>query len=124
MRVTLAVAYFRRRADLVDVDLEDGALLALAGLVLTLLQAALHDDAHALLEGLGDVLRGLPPDRAGQEQRVAVLPLVGLPVEGARRRGDPEVGHGRPRGGEAQLRVVDEVADHGDDGLACHVRSP
>ena len=77
-----------------------------------------------LLERLGDVLRGLPPDRAGQEQRLAVLPLVGLLVEGARRRRDPEVGHGRTRGGEAQLRVVDEVADDGDDGLACHVRSP
>ena len=88
------------------------------------LQPALHDDAHALLEGLGDVLRGLPPDRAGEEQRVAVLPLVGLLVEGARRRRDPEVRHGRTRGGEAQLRVVDEVADDGDDGLACHVRSP
>src|SRR5688572_31068412 len=40
----------------VDVELDDGALLALAGLVLPLLEAALHDDAHPLLEGLGDVL--------------------------------------------------------------------
>ena len=122
--MTLADARAQRRADLLDVDLEDGALLTLAGLVLTGLQATLDDHAHAPLEGLGDVLRGLAPDRAGEEQRVAVLPLVALAVEGARRRRDPEVGHGGPRGGEPQLRVVDEVADHGDGGLACHVRSP
>src|SRR5689334_9869359 len=36
--------------DLFDVELDDGALLALARLVLPLLEAALHDDAHALLE--------------------------------------------------------------------------
>src|SRR3954451_19636978 len=112
------------RTDLVDLDLEDRALLALARLVLTRAQVALHDDAHALLQGLRDVLRGLPPDRAGQEQGLAVLPLVALAVEGARRRGDPEVGHRSTRGGEAELGVVDEVADHGDLGVACHVRSP
>src|SRR3954468_21412070 len=44
------------RADLVDVDLEDRATLALAGLVAAGLEAALHDDAHPLLQGLRDVL--------------------------------------------------------------------
>ena len=111
------------RTDLVDLELDDGALLALAGLVGALLQPTLHHDTHAALQGLGDVLGRLPPHRAGEEQRVAVLPLVGLTVEGARRRRDPEVRHGRTRGGEAQLRVVDEVADHRDDGLACHESS-
>src|SRR4051794_6908431 len=114
----------QRRADLVDLDLEDGALLALTRLVLTRAQVALHDDAHPLLEGLRDVLRGLTPHRAGEEQRFAVLPLVGLAVEGARRGGDPEVGHRGPRRREAELGVVDQVADHGDLGVACHVRSP
>src|SRR3954453_9323899 len=114
----------QRRTDLVDLDLEDGALLALTRLVLTRAQVALHDDAHPLLEGLRDVLRGLRPHRAGEEQRFAVLPLVGLAVEGARRGGDPEVGHRGARGREAELRVVDQVADHGDLGVACHVRTP
>ena len=113
----------QRGADLVDLELHDRALLALAGLVGALLQTALHDDAHAALQRLGDVLRRLAPHRAGEEQRIAVLPLVGLLVERARRRRDPEVRHGRTRGGEAQLRVVNEVADHRDDGLACHESS-
>src|SRR5699024_7344135 len=84
------------------------------------LEAALHDHAHALLEGLRDVLGRLAPYRAGQEQRVAVLPLAGLPVELTRRRGEPEVGHGRSGRGETQLGMVEEVADHGDDGVAGH----
>src|SRR4051812_22552904 len=110
-------------ADLVDVELHDGALLALAGLVRARLETALRDDAHPLLQGLRDVLRCLAPDRAVEEQRVAVLPLVGLPVEVARRRGDREVRDGRTRRGEPELRVTGQVADNGDDGLASHGRS-
>src|SRR5699024_1667677 len=108
------------RADFVDVDL--GALPARTILALELadLEAALHDHAHALLEGLRDVLGRLAPYRAGQEQRVAVLPLAGLPVELTRCRGEPEVGNGRSGRGETQLGMVDEIADHGDDGVACH----
>ena len=34
-----------------------------------------------------------------------------------------EVGHGGTRGGEPELGVVDEVADDGDDCLACHVKN-
>src|SRR5690606_26013323 len=105
----------QRRTDLFDLELDDGALLTLASLVLALLETPLHHDPHALLQRLGNVFSCLTPHRAGEEQRVAVLPLVGLPVEGPRRGRDPEVGHGCPRGGEAQLRVVDQVADHGDD---------
>src|SRR4051812_9308326 len=43
------------RADLLDVDLEDGALLALAGLIAARLEAAVDDDPHAALERLRDV---------------------------------------------------------------------
>src|SRR4051794_41079540 len=68
------------RADLVDLDLVDGALLAFLGLVRPLLEPALHDDPHPALERFGDVLGCLPPDVAGQEQRLAVLPFVRLPV--------------------------------------------
>jgi hypothetical protein len=39
-------------------------------------------------------------------------------VRGGRR--DAELRDGRTRRGEPQLRVVDKVADKGDDGLACH----
>src|SRR5690349_14586550 len=49
------------RTDLVDVEFDDRALLALAGLERTLLEPALDDDAEALVQGLGDVLRRLPP---------------------------------------------------------------
>src|SRR3954447_19715041 len=41
-------------ADLVDVEVHDGALLALAGLVRARLETALRDDAHPLLQGLRD----------------------------------------------------------------------
>src|SRR5689334_5024786 len=68
------------RADLVDLDLVDGALLAFLGLVRPLLEPALHDDPHPALERFCDVLSGLPPDVAGQEQRLAVLPFIRLPV--------------------------------------------
>src|SRR4051812_49741024 len=44
------------RTDVVRLDLVDGALLTLASLVRPLLEPALHDDPHATLEALGDVL--------------------------------------------------------------------
>src|SRR5690606_15617087 len=107
-------------ADLVDVQLVDRALDALTVLVGPLLQSALHDHAHASLKRLGDVLRRLTPDGAGQEQAFAVLPLIGLTVEGAGGRRDTELRDGRTGRGEAQLGVIDKVADDRDDGLACH----
>ena len=79
--LTLAERVLQRRADLVDVELDDGALLALAGLERALLEPAGRDDAHAAGQRLGAVLGGLAPDRAAQEQRFAVLPLVGVAVE-------------------------------------------
>ena len=112
----------QRRADLVDVELDDGALLALLGLVGPGLQATGDEDPRAPVERLGDVLRRVAPDRAAHEQGLAVLPLVGLPVERARRGGHGEVRDGGPGGGEPELGVGGEVADDGDDGLACHGR--
>src|SRR5215218_8437941 len=108
------------RADLVDLHLEHGALLALLGLEAAGLQPALGDHGGAPGEGLGDVLGSLTPDRAAHEQRLAVLPLVRLTVERARRRGDREV---RDRGAgrrETQLGVIRDVADDRDDRVACH----
>src|SRR5688500_3571485 len=110
----------QRRADLFDVDLDAGALRAVLALEVADLQCAGDDHALALLQGLRDVLGHLPPGRAPQEERVAVLPLVRLLVEGSRRRRDGEVGHRGTGGRELELRVVGEVADDGDVGLACH----
>src|SRR5690606_14395629 len=118
--VDLGRGVAERRADLVDLELDDGALLALARLERPLPQAALHHHAHATGERLGDVLRCLAPDVAAQEQGVAVLPLAGLAVEGARGGRHREVGDGGPGRGEAKLRIGGEVADHRDDGLAGH----
>src|SRR5699024_4962551 len=108
------------RAELVDLQLDDVALLALAGLEGTLDQTTLRDHPHALGEGLGDVLRSLAPDGATHEESLTVPPLTSLAVEQPRGGRDGEVGHGRTRGGEPQLRVSREVSDHGDDGVACH----
>ena len=109
----------QRRADLVDLDLVDRALLAFLGLVRPLPQPPGHDDPHAALQRLGDVLGRLPPDVAGQEQRVAVLPLVGVPVEEPRGGGYAEVGDGLAGRRVTQLRVIDKVADDGDLGVSC-----
>jgi hypothetical protein len=110
----------QRGADLVDLHLDDGALLALLGLVRARDQPAGDDDPRAAGEGLGDVLRRVAPDRAAHEQRLAVLPLVRLAVERAGGRGDREVGHRRPGRREPQFGVVGQVADDRDDGFAGH----
>ena len=114
----------QRRADLLDLDLEDGALLALAGLVRRGLR---RPCTTTRMPRCSDSATFSAACRQTEQERNRPSPsfhsLVCL-SKCARRRGDPEVGHGRTRRGEAQLRVVDEVADHGDDGLACHVRSP
>src|SRR5690606_33301625 len=49
-------------------------------------------------------------------------PLVGLLVEGARRRGNGEVRDRCTGGGEAELGVAGEVPDEGDDGFSSHGR--
>ena len=111
-----------RGADLVDLELDGGALLALARLVGALLEATGRDDAGALRQRARDVLGELAPHARAEEQRFAVLPLVRLAVEVARRRRDREV-----RDGESVLRVAQfgisrEVAHDGDDRLAGHGR--
>src|SRR5699024_108963 len=94
---------------------------ALAGLVRPLPQPTVDDDAHTLLQRLGDVLRRLAPDISGEEQTFAVLPLVGLWVETTRCRGDPEIRHRGARRSEAQFGIRDHVPDDGDGGIAlCH----
>src|SRR5690606_15080608 len=62
----------------------------------------------------------LAPDGAAHEQRLAVLPLVALAVELTGGRRDREVRDRGAGGGEAQLRVPGQVADHGDEGVASH----
>src|SRR5215468_5813337 len=76
----------QRGADLVDLDLVNGALLAFPGFIGTLAQPPADNDAHAPLQALRDVLRRLPPDVAAQEEAVAVLPLAGGVVAEAWRR--------------------------------------
>src|SRR5699024_2283034 len=109
-------------ADLVDVELDAGAVVALAVRERSLHEPALRDHAGALLERLRDVLRRVPPDRGAEEQRLAVDPLVPLLVEGARRGRDGEVPDRDTRLGEAELGVGSQVADHGDGGVVRHVR--
>src|SRR5690348_12316516 len=114
-----------RRADLVDLDLVDGALLALPGLVRPLAKPPADDDAHPPLQALGDVFRRLPPDVTAQEEAVAVLPLAGGVVAEARRGGHPEGGDRLARGGVAQFGVADQVADDCDLGVTCcHLQAP
>src|SRR3954454_20022783 len=66
--VHLGRGVLQGRADLFHVQLDDRALLALAGLVRALLEPAGRDDPHATGQRLGDVLGRLPPDGAAQEQ--------------------------------------------------------
>src|SRR4029450_10048376 len=106
--------------DLVGLHLGDGALLALGGFPGAGAEAADHDAAGALLEGLGRVLGLLAPDVDPEERGLPVLPGVALTDPGG--DGQPEVGHRRPIGGEAQLRVVGQVPDEHHLVVVCHVR--
>ena len=91
----------QRGADLVDSISTTVRFSPSFGLVRPRLQPARDDDARAAAERLGDILGRVPPDRAAHEQRLAVLPLVALPVEGPRRRGHGEVRDGSAGRGEA-----------------------
>ena len=106
------------RADLFDLDLVDRAVLAFLRLIASLLQKSVDDHAHALGEGFGDILGRLAPHIAGEEQSLAVLPLVGLAVADPGGGGDTEVRHRRTRGGETKLRIVHHVADDGNGGVS------
>src|SRR3954447_24711809 len=110
----------QRGADLVDLQLDDGALLAFLGVERALLEPPADDDPRAAGEGLGHVLGHLPPHVAPEEQRLAVLPLLRLTVEGARGGGHGEVGDRGAGRGEPELRVRRQVADDRDDGFAGH----
>src|SRR5271157_6568659 len=101
----------QRRAELVDLELVDGPLLAFLGLVAALLEPAGDDDAHPALQALRDVLGGLAPHGAGKEQAVAVLPLPRRVVLVPGRARYPELGHRLPGRREPQLRVLHQVAD-------------
>jgi hypothetical protein len=81
-------------------------------------ESATDDDPHPLLERLGEVLGGLPPHVAGEEQGLALLPFVGLPVEEAGGRGDAELRHRGAARCEPQLGLVDQVADERDLSVA------
>ena len=118
--VDLGGGVLQARADLVDLELDHGALLALTGLERTLLEPSADDYARAASQALGHVLGGLPPDVAAKEQRFAVLPLVGLTVEHARRRRDREVRDGRARRRETQFGVGGQVSDNRDDSVTSH----
>src|SRR6202161_2634480 len=118
--VHLGRGVLQARPDLVDLELDHGALLALTGLERTLLEPSAGDHARAAGQALGYVLGSLPPDVAAEEQRFAVLPLVGLAVEHAGRRRDGEVRDGRARRREPQFGVRGQVSDDCDDGVTSH----
>ena len=90
-----------------------GTALALVGLPGPQAQPADHDGPGALAEGLGDVLRELPPAVDAEEAGLPVGPLVALADAGG--DGQAEGGHGGAVGGEAELGVVGEVADQGNE---------
>src|SRR5699024_2810281 len=110
----------RRRPDLVHVQLDRRALVALTIRERPLLETALSDDPRPLLERFADVLRRVAPDRTAQEQRLLVLPLPGLPVELPRRRSDRERCDRDTRLGEAQFRIGGQIPDNANDGVVRH----
>src|SRR6478735_6218160 len=122
--VDFGIRVTQARADFVDFELDNGALLAFFCFVGTALQAAGDDNAHALGQGLGDVFGCFAPDRRAEEQGFPVLPLIGLPVEGAGSRSDGEIRYGRTGRCEPEFGVIGEVTDNRDSGFACHLLPP
>src|SRR5215468_8121804 len=115
----------QRGADVVDLDLVNGALLAFPDLIGPLAQPAVDDHPHAALKALGGVLRRLPPDVAGKEEAVPVLPLPALVVAEPGCGGHAELGDRLAGGGVTQFGVVDQVANDCDLSVACcHRRTP
>jgi len=93
---TLAVAYFRLGPISSTSSSTTVRFLASRVSKRTLLEPSADDHPRAAGEALGHVLGGLPPDAAPEEQRFAVLPLVGLTVELPRGRRDGEVRDAAP----------------------------
>jgi hypothetical protein len=89
--VDLGIGVAQARADFIDFELDNGALLAFFCFLGTALQTAVNDNAHALCEGFRDVFGCFTPDRGAEEQGFPVLPLIRLAIEGAGRRSDGEI---------------------------------
>src|SRR5437762_4211662 len=104
------------RADVVDLDLVDGPLLAFPGLVRPLAQPTVDDHPHAPLQALGHVLGRLAPDVTGEEEAVAVLPLTAGLVAQPEGGGDAEPGDGPDGRGVAKLRNSHQLAGDRDRG--------
>src|SRR5262249_23849168 len=89
----------KRGTDLVDLDLDHGALFAFTRLEGTLLEPSGDDHPGAAGQAFGHILGGLTPDVAPQKQRLAVFPLPALAVvdPGCRRDGEIRDGGTRRR---------------------------
>src|SRR4029453_13712333 len=103
------------RGDLVGLDLDHAAALALGGLPAAGLEPADHHGPVAFGQGLGDVLGELPPDVDAEEAGVAVAPAVAVADPGG--DGQAEVGHQVAVAGVLELGVVGQVAGQGDVGV-------
>src|SRR5690606_38078682 len=106
--------------DLIDLELDGGAVVAFLVLEGALLEGARRDDARALRQRPRHVLGGLTPDARPEEERLAVLPLVRRAVERAGRGRDGEVRHRKTVLRVPELRVRGQVSDNSDDGFASH----
>src|SRR4051812_41618551 len=114
---------FQTWTEVVRLDLDDGALLALLVLPGALLEAPGDDHARPPRERLRRVLGPGAPAVDGEERRLAVGPVAGG-VADPRRIRDPEVRDRRAVGRVAQLRVVRQVAHDGDLVVARHGAFP
>src|SRR4051794_1002592 len=109
--------------EVVGLDLDDGALLALLVLPGALLEAPGDHHARPPRERLGRVLGQGTPAVDREERRFAVGP-VARGVADPRRVRDAEVRDRRPVGRVPQLRVVRQDADDGDLVIARHGAFP
>src|SRR5699024_12674508 len=75
-------------------------------------------DAHALGEGLRDILGCLAPHVARQKHSFAVFPLISLGIEATRGRRYAKVRDWGTRRGRTQLWVSNNVANDRDIGIA------
>src|SRR4030095_10639968 len=104
--------------DLISLNLGHRALLPLGGFPAALPQPAGDHHPIPLAQGLGQVLGLATPDIHLEERGVAVAPLaILLDPLGDR---DPQVGDGDAGLREADLGVLDQVADDGGVVVRCH----
>src|SRR5690606_9687005 len=98
--------------DIVDVDVGRPALIAVAILVLSVLDAALDRDARSLREILRERLRALPPKGERVPFRaLLLLPVFSLPLL---RGGEAHGCDGLPAVCVFELGIRSEVADEDD----------